>query len=68
MRKLERMLRKEVRKFPGWKFLGPVKRQTHYVITKGKKRIFCASTPKNNTTVIKNLRQEIRRIESGQWT
>ena len=68
MRKLERLIRKELKKFPGWRFIGAHKRHTHYLITNGKRKVRLASTPRSgNQTAIRNMRQEIRRIESGQW-
>lgn len=67
MRKLERLIRKELKNHQGWWFLGQQKRGTHYVVTNGRHKIICASTPKQNQTVLKNLRDKIRRVELGRW-
>jgi hypothetical protein len=66
MRKIERMIRTFLKKnYPEWTLVEQQKRNAHYTISNGTRKISASGSPKNNTTVIKNVKQQIERIERG---
>lgn len=65
MVKLKRLIKKALEEHHGWWLIGCSKRGTHYIVTNGKRKLSCSSSPKSNQTVIKNLHKDISRIERG---
>jgi hypothetical protein len=62
MSKLELLIRKELKNFPGWRL---VRYTGHCILSNGRRNVVCCGSPKNDQTVLKNMRQEISRIERG---
>ena len=68
MRKLERKIIQLLDdEFPNWRLVGKQRRNNHYVISNGRLKVFAASTPKQNQTVLKNVRQQIRRANNPAY-
>jgi hypothetical protein len=66
MRKVEREITEMLkREFPRWRLLYEKSSKSHYVLTNGLRKVWAACTPKSTTTAMKNVRQQISRIERG---